>query len=103
VPTLVGIDHGFSFPLRYFEVHRLKPDWSAFLDDFQRHWPTDENIYVDCVRDGTVGNGSAREPRDSILWWRFPCCSASSGAYGLPGLLSFSSYAGLGGGFSRRR
>jgi hypothetical protein len=41
-PTLVGIDHGFSFPLRYFEVHGLKPDWSAFLDDFQRHWPTDE-------------------------------------------------------------
>src|SRR5437870_1808927 len=31
--TLVGIDHGFSFPLRYFEVHRLKPDWPAFLDD----------------------------------------------------------------------
>ena len=27
VPTLVGIDHGFSFPLRYFEVHRLLPDW----------------------------------------------------------------------------
>jgi hypothetical protein len=25
VPTLVGI---FPFPLRYFEVHRLKPDWS---------------------------------------------------------------------------
>jgi hypothetical protein len=46
-----------SIPLRYFEVHRLEPDWSAFLDDFQRHWPTDENIYVDFVRDGTVGNG----------------------------------------------
>jgi hypothetical protein len=60
VPTLVGIDHGFSFPLRYFEVHRLQPDWSAFLDDFQRHWPTDENIYVDFVRDGLIGNGSAR-------------------------------------------
>lgn len=27
VPTLVGIDHGFSFPLRYFEVHHLVPDW----------------------------------------------------------------------------
>jgi hypothetical protein len=39
-PTLVGIDHGFSFPLRYFEVHALKPDWPSFLDDFQRHWPT---------------------------------------------------------------
>ena len=31
VPTLVGIDHGFSFPLRYFEVHGLAPDWPAFL------------------------------------------------------------------------
>ena len=25
--TLVGIDHGFSFPLRYFETHHLLPDW----------------------------------------------------------------------------
>jgi len=25
-PTLVGIDHGFSFPLRYLEAHGLKPD-----------------------------------------------------------------------------
>ncbi|WP_316368258.1 hypothetical protein [Candidatus Thiodiazotropha sp. CDECU1] len=24
--TLVGIDHSFSFPLRYFEVHRLEPE-----------------------------------------------------------------------------
>ena len=59
--TLVGIDHGFSFPLRYFEAHRLEPDWAAFLDDFQRHWPTDEdNAYVDFVRDGTIGNGAVR-------------------------------------------
>ncbi|MFM8393753.1 MAG: hypothetical protein ACKOB4_07475 [Acidobacteriota bacterium] len=40
-PTIVGIDHGFSFPERYFETHRLAPDWPAFLEDFQRHWPTD--------------------------------------------------------------
>jgi len=60
VPTLVGIDHGFSFPLRYFEVHHLAPDWPRFLDDFQRHWPTDEDIYVDFVRDGVRGNGAAR-------------------------------------------
>ena len=31
-PTLVGIDHGCSFPLWYFEVHRLEPNWVAFLD-----------------------------------------------------------------------
>jgi hypothetical protein len=59
-PTLVGIDHGFSFPLRYFETHHLPPDWPAFLDDFRHHWPTDEDIYVDFVREGTFGNGAAR-------------------------------------------
>ena len=60
-PTLVGIDHGFSFPLRYFEIHGLAPDWPAFLDDFQRHWPTDDDYtYVDFVREGVCGNGAAR-------------------------------------------
>ena len=58
--TIVGIDHGFSFPLRYFEAHGLPLDWTAFLDDFQKHWPTDEEIYVDFVRDGLFGNGLAR-------------------------------------------
>src|SRR5271163_758669 len=55
--TLVGIDHGFSFPLAYFEAHGLPLDWLAFLEDFQRHWPTDEdNTYVEFVRDGIAGN-----------------------------------------------
>ena len=56
-----GIDHGFAVPLRDFEVHQLKPDWPTFLEDFQRHWPTDaEHTYVDFVRDGLAGNGAAR-------------------------------------------
>ncbi len=60
-PILIGIDHGFSFPLRYFEAHHLPPDWSLFLDDFQRHWPTDgDHVYVDFIRDGFLGNGAAR-------------------------------------------
>lgn len=59
--ALVGIDHGFSFPIRYFEKHRLLHDWKAFLDDFQQHWPTDnDHNYVDFVRDGLCGNGAAR-------------------------------------------
>jgi hypothetical protein len=33
---------------------------TPFLDDFQRHWPTDEGIYVDFVREGICGNGAAR-------------------------------------------
>jgi hypothetical protein len=60
-PTLIGIDHGFSFPLRYFEAHGLLLDWPTFLDDFQRHWPTDDDhAYVDFVREGVMGNGAAR-------------------------------------------
>ncbi|MBZ5698797.1 MAG: hypothetical protein LAN18_09645 [Acidobacteriia bacterium] len=59
-PTLVGIDHGLSFPLRYFGQYGLPHDWPLFLDDFQRHWPTDEDIYVDFVRDGSIGKGAAR-------------------------------------------
>jgi len=72
--TLVGIDHGFSFPLRYFEVHRLKPDWPAFLDDFQRHWPTDEDVYVDFVRDGIVRGGARAKPNGPATRPR-PCRS----------------------------
>jgi len=58
VTTLAGIDHSFSLPLRYFEAYRLSLDWLAFLDDFQRPRPTDEdNRYVDFVRNG-VKSGS---------------------------------------------
>lgn len=61
VHTIVGIDHAFSFPLRYFETHGLLPDWPSFLEDFQRHWPTDEDhTYVDFVRDGALGDGASR-------------------------------------------
>jgi hypothetical protein len=59
--TLVGLDHGFSFPLQYFIKYNLAHDWNAFLDDFCRHWPTDEDdTCVDFVRDGRCGNGVAR-------------------------------------------
>jgi hypothetical protein len=60
-PTLVGIDHGFSFPHRYFTEHGLPLDWRAFLEDFQRHWPTDDDhTYVDFVREGVCGDATAR-------------------------------------------
>lgn len=59
--TIVGIDHGFSFPIKYFKHHGLPLDWHAFLDDFHRHWPTDEdNTYVNFILDGFVGRGSER-------------------------------------------
>lgn len=97
-PTLVGIDHGFSFPLRYFEVHQLVPEWPAFLDDFQRHWPTDEdNIYVDFVRDGLDGNGAERA--GSARWRRLTEERAGSAKsvfhFDVPGQVAKSTHAGI--------
>ena len=98
VPTLVGIDHGFSFPLRYFETHGLAPDWPAFLDDFQRHWPTDEdNTYVDFVRKGSAGNGAARTGNSR---WRRLTEERAGGAksvfhFDVQGQVAKSTHAGI--------
>lgn len=93
----IGIDHGFSFPLRYFEAHGLTPDWPAFLDDFQRHWPTDKNIYVDFVRDGLVGNGGVRKGKSR---WRRLTEQRAGGAksvfhFDVPGSAAKSTHAGI--------
>lgn len=97
VPTLVGIDHGFSFPLRYFESHHLPPDWNEFLDDFQRHWPTDaDHMYVDFIRDGLHGDGAAR---GGDTHWRRLCegrCRAKSVFhFDVQGSVAKSTHAGI--------
>lgn len=98
VATIVGIDHGFSFPLRYFEVHRLEPDWPKFLEDFQRHWPTDaEHTYVDFVRDGLAGNGAARA--GNARWRRMTEQRAGSAKsvfhFDVQGSVAKSTHAGI--------
>jgi hypothetical protein len=96
-PTLVGIDHGFSFPLRYFEKHSLPLDWRLFLDDFQRHWPTDdEHTYVDFVRDGLCGNAAART--GDSRWRRMTeerTDAKSVFHFDVPGAVAKSTHAGL--------
>jgi hypothetical protein len=97
-PTLVGIDHGFSFPLRYFETHGLKPDWHDFLDDFQHHWPTDDDhAYVDFVREGVLGNGAARTGNSR---WRRLTEERAGGAksvfhFDVQGSVAKSTHAGI--------
>jgi hypothetical protein len=97
VPTLVGIDHSFSFPLRYFEVHLLEPEWGTFLDDFQHHWPTDEaHMYVDFVRDGLDGDGALRS--GSARWRRIAEVRAGAKSvfhFDVPGSVAKSTHAGL--------
>jgi hypothetical protein len=84
--------------MRYFEMHGLLPDWPTFLDDFQKHWPTDEaNTYVDFVRDGTVGNGAAR--MGSSRWRRLTEIRAggakSAFHFDVQGSVAKSSHAGI--------
>ena len=60
-PTIVGIDHGFSFPIAYFEKYKIQHNWDVFLSDFCAHWPTDTpNTYVDFIRDSILGHGADR-------------------------------------------
>ena len=96
-PTLVGIDHAFSFPLRYFETHGLPPDWPLFLEDFHKHWPTDEeNTYVDFIRKGGCGDG-ARRCGDS-RWRRLAeqrCKAKSVFHFDVQGSVAKSTHAGL--------
>jgi hypothetical protein len=97
VTTLVGIDHAFSFPWQYFETHGLKHDWPAFLDDFQRHWPTDDDLtYVDFVRDGIRGNGAART--GNSRWRRLTDVRAGAKSvfhFDVQGSVAKSTHAGL--------
>ena len=97
MPAIVGIDHGFSFPMRYFEVHRLLPDWPAFLDDFQRHWPSDEDhTCIEFIRAGIRGDGAGRTGSSR---WRRVCeerCGAKSVFhFDVPGAVAKSTHAGL--------
>ena len=96
-PTLVGIDHGFSFPLQYFKQHNLAHVWPTFLEDFQRHWPTDEDhVYVDFVRKATCGNGPARS--GDACWRRLTEERAGAKSvfhFDVPGSVAKSTHAGL--------
>jgi hypothetical protein len=95
--TLVGIDHAFSFPLRYFEKYALARDWPAFLDDLQKHWPTDQpNTYVDFVREGECGKGDAR--RGDSRWRRITEVRVGAKSvfhFDVPGSVAKSTHAGI--------
>lgn len=84
--------------MRYFETYHLAPNWPTFLDDFQRHWPTDgDHMYVDFVRDGAHGTGSAR--MGSAKWRRLTEERAGAAKsvfhFDVPGSVAKSTHAGL--------
>lgn len=97
-PILVGIDHAFSFPLCYFERHLLSPDWPSFLEDFCKHWPTDEDsTYVSFVRDGRCGQAAKRQGDASWfrLTERWTVSAKSVFQFDVQGQVATSTHAGL--------
>jgi hypothetical protein len=100
--ALVGIDRGFTFPPPYSGKYGLPRNWTAFFEDFSRHWPAGgDRVYVDFVRYGLSGNGAARtgdsrwrrltEVRSgaakSVFYFDVPGSAAKSTHAGLPWLL----------------
>lgn len=96
-PTLVGIDHAFSFPMDYFITHQIPCDWDAFLNDFCDHWPTDrKNMYVDFIRAGY--HGKAGDRSGNALWRRLTekrCRAKSVFHFDVQGSVAKSTHAGL--------
>jgi hypothetical protein len=96
-PVIVGIDHSFSFPLGYFEMHGLTGDWGAFLEDFRNHWPADRpDITIDMIRRGEAGKGAART--GNSRWRRIAEIRARAKSvfhFDVPGSVAKSTHAGL--------
>lgn len=88
---IAGIDHGFSFPESYFLRHYIT-NWDAFLQDFCKHWPTDEST-VKKLKDGNERTGRTDEFRLTEKW----TLSAKS-VFDLtpkPGIVGYSTHAGI--------
>lgn len=90
-PIIIGIDHVFSFPSTYMHRYQIS-SWNHFLDDFHRHWPTDQDhVTVESCREGNKRSGSPHEFRLTEDW--------TSGAksffrFNLQGTVAYSSHAG---------
>lgn len=89
-PTIVGIDHAFSFPESYFGRHALT-SWDAFLDDFAQHWPADLKA-VEVLRNGNARSGDAGELR---LCDRWTSSAKSVFLFDVQGSVAKSTHAGL--------
>lgn len=89
---IVGMDHGFSFPISYF--HRNKIDsWAWFLDDFVKHWPThDQGKTVEQFRAGSSRAGETRELRLTEKW---TSSAKSVFQFDVQGSVAKSTHAGL--------
>lgn len=96
ITFIAGIDHGFSFPLSYFERYKLT-SWPEFLDDFCHHWPTDANhTYVDFIRDRAEGPPDRTgKPTDLRLTEKWTSSAKSVFKFDVQGSVAKSTHAGI--------
>lgn len=91
-PVIIGIDHGFSFPLSYMARHDLD-DWDAFLQDFVTHWPTDTpGCSVESLRQASRRGGDPGELRLCEQW---TATAKSVFLFDVQGSVAKSTHAGL--------
>lgn len=93
---IAGIDHGFSFPLSYFERYGIT-SWPEFLEDFRQHWPTHEpHTSVDSIRGRAEGTPDRTgDNSDLRLTEKWTSSAKSVFLFGFQGSVAMSTHAGL--------
>ncbi len=91
-PVIIGIDHGFSFPMSYMQRYELF-SWDDFLRDFLFAWrTTDPHKYVDFVRENKPRTGDPSELRLCEQW---TATAKSVFQFDVQGSVAKSTHAGL--------
>jgi len=91
-PCIIGINHGFSFPVTYFDRHDLE-SWDEFLGHFYSYWPTDhDHMYVGKVRTQNPPSGTNDELRLCETW---TVGTHSVFDFDIQGSIAKSTHAGL--------
>jgi hypothetical protein len=91
-PVIIGIDHGFSFPMSYMERYQIS-NWDQFLEDFQQHWPTDQDdSTVESFRRSNIPTGKPTEFRLTEKW---TTSAKSVFRFDINGQVAKSTHAGI--------
>jgi hypothetical protein len=91
VRFLAGIDHGFSFPLSYFERYGLN-SWPEFLEDLVGYFPADQPGVALKDIDRSLRTGDNRDLR---LCERWTSSAKSVFLFDVQGSVAKSSHAGI--------
>ena len=91
-PFVAGLDFSFSLPLSYFQRYGLA-DWDVFLEDFVKHWPTDQDdATVEQFRHGNLRTGTTDEFRITERW---TSSAKSNFQFDVQGQVAKSTHAGI--------